>query len=103
MESKTAFVGTESGIVLMCELIEFDSSETDGVLLSYLNTESAINLRDTVIIFPYDTELQDTLWDLYNLKCLLIIWVTFQEMSQTSLQLFESLQRGRNVRITGNR
>jgi hypothetical protein len=47
-----------------------------------------------MIIFPYDTELQDTLWDLYNLKSLLIIWVTFQENSQTSFQLCKSLQGG---------
>ena len=60
----------------------------------YLNTKPAIDLRDTVIVFPYDTELQDTLWDLNDFKSLLIVRVTFQEMSQTSFQLFESLQGG---------
>ena len=60
-------------------------------IYSHLNTVSAIDLRDTLIIFPYDTELQDTLWNLYDIKSLLIIWVAFQEKSQTSFQLFKSL------------
>ena len=76
-----------------------NSSETDKCYL-YLNTEPTVDLRDTLIIFPYDTELQDTLWDLYNLKSLLVIWVTLQEMSQTSFQLFKSLYKGRgNVQV----
>ena len=75
----------------VCELIEFINSNGMGWVFSYLNTVPAIDLRDTLIIFPYDTELQDTLWDLYNFKSLLIIRVAFQEKSQTSFQLFKSL------------
>ena len=78
------------------ELIEFlNSVETEWVV-SYLNTVPTIDLRDTLIIFPYNTELQDTLWDLYNIKSLLIIRVTFQEKPQTSFQLFKSLYKGKN-------
>ena len=61
MESKTAFVWTESGIVLIVCVgsmsLFINSSETGWLIFSYLNTESAIDLRDTLIVFPYDAEL----------------------------------------------
>ena len=59
--------------------------------ISYLNTISVIYLRKTLIIFPYDTELQDTLWDLNDIKSLLVIRVDLQEKFQTGFQLFKSL------------
>jgi hypothetical protein len=60
---------------------------------SYLNTVPTIDLRDTLIIFPYNTELQYTLWDLHNLKSLLVTRVGFQEKPQASGQFFKSLLR----------
>ena len=77
MESKTAFVWTESGIVLLKGLSIQLRRQFKRWEFSYLNSISVIDLWDTLIIFPYNTELQDTLWDLYNIKSLLIIRVTF--------------------------
>ena len=49
-----------------------------------LNTVSAVDLEFAFVVFPNDTELNDTLWDGNDFESSFVLWVFFKE--RTSLQ-----------------
>lgn len=61
--------------------------------MSNLHTEASVDLYDSVVVFPNDTELYDTLWHLDNLEGFLVDRVLRQEVGQAVLQLIQGLVR----------
>ena len=62
-----------------------------GCLDTHLNTESTVDLGVALVVFPDDTELENALRDLDDLKSLLVFRVRSQERLQTERQLIQSL------------
>lgn len=62
---------------------------------THLNTETIVNLRVSLVVFPNDTELNNTLGDLDNLESLLVFGVSSQEGLQAGGKLVEGLHKTR--------
>lgn len=58
----------------------------------YLNAESAIDLRNTFVVLPDDTELDDALRNLDDIKSFLVVRVGSQERLQALGKLVQCLQ-----------
>lgn len=56
-----------------------------------MDTESAVDLRLTLIIFPDNTELDDALRDLHYSECFFVCRVFFEERGQAGSQLVQCL------------
>lgn len=58
---------------------------------AYLDTETTVDLRNTLVVFPDDTELNDTLGDLDDVEGLLVLGVGGQEGLEGGGELVERL------------
>jgi hypothetical protein len=58
---------------------------------AHLDTETAVNLGPALVIFPDNTELDDTLGNLDNLEGLLVFGVGSQERLQAHGELVQGL------------
>ena len=62
-----------------------------GLFETYLNAETVVNMGNTMVVLPDDTELQDTLRNLDDIEGLLVFGVGLQEWLQAGGQLVQSL------------
>lgn len=56
-----------------------------------LDTVSNVNFDVTVVIFPWNTELDNTFRDLNNLESLPVLWLLFEKWSEGCFDFVESL------------
>lgn len=71
MQSKTTLVRTEGRVEL--------------------NTVAYVDFDFTVVIFPWNTELDNTLRDLNDTQSSFVFWLLFEKWSQSGFDFVESL------------
>jgi hypothetical protein len=66
--------------------------------LTYLHTESTVDLGNAIVVLPDNTELEDTLGNLDDVESLLVLGVGLQEGLEGLGELIQSLRAHISVR-----
>jgi len=72
-----------------CEMS--DGCTSCGLEGTYLDTVASVDMRNTLVVFPHDTELDDTFGDLNDIQSSLVGGIGFEEGLQTLSELVKSL------------
>lgn len=62
-----------------------------------MDTETVVDLRLALVVFPDNAELENTLGDLDDFECLCVFGIGGQEGLQAVGELVESLEKERTV------
>lgn len=89
VKTKTTLVGSESRVILHTKYER--ASSYDSTRKTDLNTEAAVDLSLTAVVFPNDTELDNTLRDLNDLEGLCVLRVLREERLQAFGKLVKCL------------
>lgn len=89
VKTETALVGAEGRVILHATYER--ASSYDSTRKTDLNTEAAVDLRLTAVVFPNDTELNNTLRDLDDLEGLCVLRVFREERLQAFGKLVKCL------------
>ena len=56
-----------------------------------MDTIASVDVRNPLVVFPHDTELDDTFGDLNDVQSSLIVWIGLEEGLQALSELVKSL------------
>lgn len=90
VQAETTLVRAQGRVVLRGDRRVSESQEP-GKSASHLDTITPVHLRVALIVFPDHAELDNTLWDLHNVKRLLVFWVLCEEGAEALGELVEGL------------